>query len=104
MERFAVVNGLLSTVDGGWSAWSDWTYCTLTCGANSTKTHTRTCTEPEPSNGGKECKGNDMETESCAWVLCPGNTAYSIVKYCVHIPSKLMTTQTYQTQIQSQNK
>ena len=46
---------LVEPVDGGWS---DWTFgeCSKTCG-NGKKQETRTCTNPPPSNGGKDCKG-----------------------------------------------
>ncbi|XP_063683939.1 uncharacterized protein LOC134818358 [Bolinopsis microptera] len=53
------------TVDGGWSAFGDWSkYCSADCGGG-TQTRTRQCNDPAPSNGGKECEGNDFETQTC---------------------------------------
>ena len=47
-------------VDGGWSAWSDWSKCDA-----SVQNHTRTCTNPSPANGGKDCAGPAKETQTC---------------------------------------
>ncbi|KAK7454681.1 hypothetical protein BaRGS_00039564, partial [Batillaria attramentaria] len=41
-------------VDGGWSCWTDWGPCSVTCGEG-TRTRTRTCDNPPPSNGGADC-------------------------------------------------
>ena len=49
-------------VDGGWSKWSK---CSASCGGG---TQTRTCTNPEPAYGGKDCKGEsarDCNTDPC---------------------------------------
>jgi len=51
-------------VDGGWSEWSK---CSTTCG---TGVQTRTCTNPEPSNGGKDCEGPD-ERPCRNYSTCP---------------------------------
>jgi hypothetical protein len=53
---------LYAAVDGGWSAWST---CTPACGQG---TSTRTCTEPRPSNGGRDCYGDS--TKSCIIQQC----------------------------------
>ena len=73
------VHHYYSTVDGGWSTWSDPTNCSPTCGANSTKTRHRTCTRPTPQNNGKECEGEATETLTCAWILCPGNMSLPVI-------------------------
>lgn len=49
-------------VDGGWSKWSK---CSASCGGGS---QTRTCTNPAPAYGGKECKGEserECNTDPC---------------------------------------
>ena len=56
--------------DGGYTDWSA-SECSVTCGGG-TKTLTRTCTNPLPSNGGKDCSGlgpaqqtQECNTENC---------------------------------------
>ncbi|XP_020632434.1 coadhesin-like isoform X5 [Orbicella faveolata] len=56
--------------DGKWSAWKAWTPCTVTC-AGGTQSRSRTCTNPPPTHGGKECSGNGDETRSCNGRPCP---------------------------------
>ncbi|MDD2647033.1 MAG: hypothetical protein PHV78_03680 [Patescibacteria group bacterium] len=49
-------------IDGGWS---DWSACSVSCGGG---TKTRTCTNPAPANGGKNCEGDSSlvcNTQSC---------------------------------------
>jgi len=50
--------------DGNWSPWGEWSNCSASCGAGVT-VRSRTCTNPPPSNGGDNCEGSGMETESC---------------------------------------
>ena len=61
------------TVDGGWSDWGNWNSCTVTCN-NGVHTRTRTCNNPRPSPGGKECQGRYTDTQICNFNTCPGNT------------------------------
>ena len=56
--------------DGGWTDWSEWGSCSLTCGGGN-QTHTRTCSNPAPNHGGQECHGNDSELQSCNENSCP---------------------------------
>ncbi|XP_078694769.1 uncharacterized protein LOC144923806 [Branchiostoma floridae x Branchiostoma belcheri] len=63
-------------IDGGWSDWVDGD-CSVTCG-DGVMTQTRTCTNPEPANGGAQCtredgtRGLDEDrTESCNQGACP---------------------------------
>ena len=58
-------------VDGKWSKWSAFSKCSKTCGKGK-KTRTRTCTNPPPSGGGKNCKGKDNQTKNCNRRKCPG--------------------------------
>ncbi len=46
-------------MDGGWSAWVAGA-CSATCGGG-TRTDTRTCTNPAPSDGGTDCPGSDTQ-------------------------------------------
>jgi len=56
-------------VNGGWSKWSSYSSCSASCGGG-TKTRTRTCTNPEPFGGGKDCKGSDTQSVSCNTDAC----------------------------------
>lgn len=60
---------LTCPVDGGWTSWTPWK-CTVTCGGG-TGRNVRTCTNPKPMFGGKECEGLDEEEGACNKQLCP---------------------------------
>jgi hypothetical protein len=47
-------------VDGGWSEYSAWSACVA-----GFEKRTRTCTNPAPSNGGKNCVGPSEEVQPC---------------------------------------
>lgn len=57
-------------IHGGFSAWSEYSSCSVTCGKG-TWTRTRSCTNPAPSNGGKQCEGPASETTECDKGACP---------------------------------
>ena len=57
-------------VDGGWSSWSRWGYCSQTCGPGS-RSRSRSCTEPPPQHGGRDCAGASLETKECSRRSCP---------------------------------
>lgn len=44
------------TVNGGWTDWSPWSACSLTCGM-AVKFRRRTCGNPKPLHGGRTCVG-----------------------------------------------
>ncbi len=58
------------TVDGGLTAFSDWTACSVSC-ANGTQSRERTCTQPEPQFGGLDCEGVLKELRACFERHCP---------------------------------
>ncbi|RMX41838.1 hypothetical protein pdam_00012500, partial [Pocillopora damicornis] len=64
-----VVSG---AVDGGYTGWSVVSECTATCGGG-TKTLVRTCNNPPPARGGKNCKhlGATRKTQECNTQPCP---------------------------------
>ncbi|XP_031561318.1 hemicentin-1-like [Actinia tenebrosa] len=71
-------------VDGGWSAYSSWSSCSKSCGGG-TQERTRTCTNPPPAHGGKNCEGSSKETQQCESQACPVNggwSAYSAYSKC----------------------
>lgn len=65
----------LVAIDGGYTEWSDYSECSTSCG-DGIKTRTRTCTAPEPENGGLDCQGPSTETAPCS-KPCPVDGGYS---------------------------
>lgn len=59
------------SVHGGYSEWSEWGSCTVSCGAGIQK-RLRQCNNPLPANGGRHCAGSDTEIRSCQGNPCPG--------------------------------
>ncbi|KAH3796479.1 SCO-spondin-like isoform X2 [Dreissena polymorpha] len=66
---------LTKPIDGGWSAWTQWTSCTALCKGN--RVRTRSCTNPPPSNGGATCLGEKIEDETCG--SCPDTHGPALV-------------------------
>ncbi len=62
------------TVDGVWTLWTEFGMCSVTCGDGGITTRTRSCTNPSPLNGGKDCPDNATEPKSCSAAACPGKT------------------------------
>ena len=54
-------------VNGGWSAWGDWSSCSNNQDGKSEckKTKHRYCNNPPVSNDGQECVGETKEEEDC---------------------------------------
>ena len=48
-------------VDGEWSQW----VISGSCKTNGKRERTRTCTDPAPLNGGKQCPGSNKDEVSC---------------------------------------
>ncbi|XP_020627814.1 mucin-like protein [Orbicella faveolata] len=63
-------------VDGAFSEWGSFEDCDKTCGSG-IKRRTRTCTNPPPSHGGKNCEGAVDQVEECNTQPCPVNGAFS---------------------------
>ncbi len=72
---------LLVAVDGGWSAWST---CSADCGGG---TRTRSCTEPRPRNGGRDCLGpsNDPCNVQACGAAADGTSG---ALYCTVVATK----------------
>lgn len=63
-------------VNGGWSSWSSWTACSVTC-SKGVRRRIRTCNHPIPQYGGLLCEGNSTEVGACVLEPCPVNGAWS---------------------------
>ncbi|CAG5863670.1 unnamed protein product [Menidia menidia] len=57
-------------VHGGYSEWTEWSPCSVSCGAGVQK-RLRECNNPLPANGGRHCSGSDTERRSCLAKPCP---------------------------------
>ena len=57
-------------VDGGWSDWTDWEQCDVTCGEG-TEVRRHECTNPAPMYRGRQCEGSRTDTRDCQTVPCP---------------------------------
>ena len=66
-----------STLDGGYSEWSDWGTCDRSCGGGA-QVRTRICNRPVPSGGGKRCHalGPAIQVKRCNRKGCPGTVLY----------------------------
>ncbi|XP_028290490.1 SCO-spondin [Gouania willdenowi] len=58
-------------VHGGFSGWTSWTSCSLSCGGLGVKTRSRLCTHPVPAHGGRDCQGPRVDTTYCQAPECP---------------------------------
>uniref|UniRef100_K1PWN7 A disintegrin and metalloproteinase with thrombospondin motifs 13 n=1 Tax=Magallana gigas TaxID=29159 RepID=K1PWN7_MAGGI len=59
-----------AAMNGGWSAWGQFTPCGKSCGGG-IQVRFRSCDHPSPSNGGLPCYGNSLQTASCNNKICP---------------------------------
>lgn len=57
--------------NGQWSYWDAWSDCSVSCGGG-VRMRNRSCTEPLPENGGDDCVGISIQSESCNSFMCPG--------------------------------
>ncbi|XP_021353718.1 neurogenic locus notch homolog protein 1-like [Mizuhopecten yessoensis] len=57
-------------IDGGWSSWSGWGTCSVTCGGG-TQQKTRSCTNPARQYGGADCPNSATASQSCNTHDCP---------------------------------
>lgn len=74
VREFSSINFISFAEDGGYSLWSDWSDCDVTCGGGLTQRY-RTCNSPSPTNGGRDCAavglGPAMESKACNLISCP---------------------------------
>ena len=75
-QYFFYIHSLFSQmfrVDGGFTAFSTFSTCTKSCGGGGTQRRSRSCSNPKPLFGGKDCVGPREETKVCGEIPCPGN-------------------------------
>ena len=61
-------------MDGNYTAWSNWTSCSTTCGPGQQERR-RNCTEPRRAHGGADCQGPATEIRECFMEqICPGRS------------------------------
>lgn len=58
-------------VDGGWTPWSVWSDCSVTCG-HGTQIRSHACINPPPRNNGSDCLGPERERRDCPNLPCLG--------------------------------
>ncbi|XP_067025576.1 coadhesin-like isoform X2 [Acropora muricata] len=63
-------------VQGGWSAWSGLSRCTRSCGGGR-QYQSRTCSNPFPGHGGRDCIGDRFLSYSCNTECCPVHGGWS---------------------------
>lgn len=58
-------------INGGYSHWSSWSTCSKSC-AGGVRRRMRKCTNPAPSNGGRDCRsvGPSVESQDCNVKSC----------------------------------
>ncbi|XP_068706122.1 uncharacterized protein [Montipora foliosa] len=59
-------------VNGGYSPWSSWGTCSKSC-LGGVRRRDRKCSNPSPSNGGRDCEslGSSVESQDCNVKSCP---------------------------------
>ncbi|KAF4095523.1 hypothetical protein G5714_023126 [Onychostoma macrolepis] len=60
-------------VDGQWSEWTQWSGCDVPCGGG-LMVRNRTCSNPPPKNGGRDCEGMSRQTHTCNTQTCDPDT------------------------------
>ena len=74
-------------VDGGWSGWSDYSDCSVTCGIG-VQNRRRLCNSPPQSGVGLPCSGNSTQTQHCEKYMC-GKTLHNNLHFkAAMFPSK----------------
>ncbi|XP_062508236.1 A disintegrin and metalloproteinase with thrombospondin motifs adt-1-like [Corticium candelabrum] len=57
-------------VNGGWTEWSTWQFCSHSCDGGQTL-RVRSCTNPRPDFGGQRCPGENSQYTKCNKFSCP---------------------------------
>ncbi|CAK6971319.1 hemicentin-1 [Scomber scombrus] len=57
-------------ISGNWGPWSSWGSCSKSCNGGQMRRY-RTCDNPRPANGGRQCAGTDTQIQRCSTANCP---------------------------------
>jgi len=71
-NRFSFQIIFAFVVDGGFSEWTMFGNCSVSCGVGF-RHRSRECNNPAPQHGGKNCQGASSETEDCHIEHCAGS-------------------------------
>uniref|UniRef100_A0A3Q2DPN2 ADAM metallopeptidase with thrombospondin type 1 motif, 18 n=1 Tax=Cyprinodon variegatus TaxID=28743 RepID=A0A3Q2DPN2_CYPVA len=74
-------------IHGQWSAWSQWSDCSRTCGGG-VMYRERSCTNPRPENNGRFCPGSSRHNQLCNTRPCPFNALDFRAQQCAEYNSK----------------
>ncbi|XP_060565047.1 hemicentin-1-like [Ruditapes philippinarum] len=64
MTEINICSKQLCPVHGGWTRWSNWESCSVTCDSGIQKRH-RNCSNPVPDRYGDHCFGDTMDARLC---------------------------------------
>ncbi|CAF0913672.1 unnamed protein product [Adineta ricciae] len=77
LEYQACATNITCPIDGGWSNYTEYGPCSVTC-ANGIQIRTRTCNTPLPQYGGLQCVGDTKDIRTCATnISCPIDGGWS---------------------------
>ncbi|KXJ23361.1 Mucin-like protein [Exaiptasia diaphana] len=63
-------------LDGGFTQWTLWSRCPVSCGRTALRSRERYCTNPAPINGGRNCDGPRFQLKLCKMKEC-GQDGYT---------------------------
>jgi len=69
-EQYPELSGNVNYVEG-WSIWSDWTPCSVSCAERGKQVRRRQCYSADEETGA--CAGPVSEARFCGPLICPGN-------------------------------
>lgn len=67
-------------VHGGWSLWSDWGSCSVSCDVGMQR-RDRSCNNPYPARNGYHCFGDSRDDRICMSVACAGKYTNNVLYF-----------------------
>ena len=75
-------------VHGGWTQWSRWSDCSVTC-ETGIRIKMRSCTNPLPLHGGMDCQGPNSKSMTCeALARCPDHRYFEFLDNMINSQMK----------------